>query len=376
MLEILQTLTLSHFFMYGIGILLILLAIKKKYEPALLLPMGFGVILVNLPMTGVLNQTMEGIGDATVTVNGIVEWLYKVGIESSEAFPILLFIGIGTMIDFEPLLKKPILFVFGFAAQMGIFAAMGLAYGLGFSLNDAASIGMIGAADGPTSILVSQILQSKYVGAISVAAYSYMALVPLIQPVIIKLLTTKKERGIEMRPPVKKVSKKVKIAFPIVVTFLAGLVAPMSVALIGFLMFGNLIKESGVLKTLSDAAGSTLTNLITLLLGITISFSMRAEVFVKKETLIVMAIGLLAFVLDMVGGIVLVKLMNLFLKEKINPMIGAAGISAFPMAARVVQKMANDEKSGNVILMQAVGANVAGQVASAVVGGVILGMFR
>ena len=315
MLEILQTLTLSHFFMYGIGILLILLAIKKKYEPALLLPMGFGAILVNLPMTGVLNQTMEGIGDATVTVNGIVEWLYKVGIESSEAFPILLFIGIGTMIDFEPLLKKPILFVFGFAAQMGIFAAMGLAYGLGFSLNDAASIGMIGAADGPTSILVSQILQSKYVGAISVAAYSYMALVPLIQPVIIKLLTTKKERVIEMRPPVKKVSKKVKIAFPIVVTFLAGLVAPMSVALIGFLMFGNLIKESGVLKTLSDAAGSTLTNLITLLLGITISFSMRAEVFVKKETLIVMAIGLLAFVLDMVGGIVLAKLMNLFLKE-------------------------------------------------------------
>lgn len=376
MLEILQTLTLSHFFMYGIGILLILLAIKKKYEPALLLPMGFGAILVNLPMTGVLNQTMEGIGDATVTVNGIVEWLYKVGIESSEAFPILLFIGIGTMIDFEPLLKKPILFVFGFAAQMGIFAAMGLAYGLGFSLNDAASIGMIGAADGPTSILVSQILQSKYVGAISVAAYSYMALVPLIQPVIIKLLTTKKERVIEMRPPVKKVSKKLKIAFPIVVTFLAGLVAPMSVALIGFLMFGNLIKESGVLKTLSDAAGSTLTNLITLLLGITISFSMRAEVFVKKETLIVMAIGLLAFVLDMVGGIVLAKLMNLFLKEKINPMIGAAGISAFPMAARVVQKMANDEKSGNVILMQAVGANVAGQVASAVVGGVILGMFR
>lgn len=376
MLEILQTLTLSHFFMYGIGILLILLAIKKKYEPALLLPMGFGAILVNLPMTGVLNQTMEGIGDATVTVNGIVEWLYKVGIESSEAFPILLFIGIGTMIDFEPLLKKPILFVFGFAAQMGIFAAMGLAYGLGFSLNDAASIGMIGAADGPTSILVSQILQSKYVGAISVAAYSYMALVPLIQPVIIKLLTTKKERVIEMRPPVKKVSKKVKIAFPIVVTFFAGLVAPMSVALIGFLMFGNLIKESGVLKTLSDAAGSTLTNLITLLLGITISFSMRAEVFVKKETLIVMAIGLLAFVLDMVGGIVLAKLMNLFLKEKINPMIGAAGISAFPMAARVVQKMANDEKSGNVILMQAVGANVAGQVASAVVGGVILGMFR
>ena len=272
-------------------------------------------------------------------------------------------------------MAKPILFVFGFAAQAGIFIAMGLAYLLGFPLNDAASIGMIGAADGPTSILVSQILRSEYVGAISVAAYSYMALVPMIQPVTIKLLTTKKERCIEMKAARGKVSKKVKLAFPIVVTFIAGIIAPMSVALIGFLMFGNLIKESGVLKTLSEAAGNTLTNLITLLLGITISFSMKAEVFVKKETLIVMVIGLLAFVFDTMGGVLLAKIFNLFLKNKINPMIGAAGISAFPMAARVVQKMANDEKTGNVILMQAVGANVAGQVASAIVGGLLLGMF-
>ncbi len=376
MLELLQQITWSHLFMYGVGLVLIFLAIKKKYEPALLLPMGFGAILVNLPMSGVLNQTMEEVGEATIEVNGIIEWLYKVGIESSEAFPILLFIGIGAMIDFEPLLQRPVLFVFGFAAQLGIFVAMGLALGLGFLANDAASIGMIGAADGPTAILVSQILQSQYVGAIAVAAYSYMALVPLILPVTIKALTTKKERSIAMKKDAKKVPKPVKIIFPIAVTFVAGLLAPMSISLIGFLMFGNLIKESGVLNSLSDTAQNALTNLITLLLGITISFSMRAEVFVKAETLLVMGIGLLAFVFDMVGGLILAKIMNLFLKEKINPMIGAAGISAFPMAARVVQKMAMDENKGNVILMQAVGANVAGQVASAVVGGLILGMFR
>lgn len=376
MFEVLQNITFSHVVMYVVGLILIVLAIKKKYEPALLLPMGFGAILVNLPMSGVLNQTMDGIGKTAVQVKGIVEWLYEVGIESSEAFPILLFIGIGAMIDFEPLLNKPVLALFGFAAQVGIFVAMGIALWMGFSLNDAASIGMIGAADGPTSILVSQILKSNYVGAIAVAAYSYMALVPLIQPVTIKALTTKKERAIVMKTSGKKVPKWVKIMFPIAVTFVAGIVAPMSISLIGFLMFGNLIRESGVLDKLSDVAQDSLTNLITLLLGITISFSMRAEVFVKKETLFVMVIGLIAFVFDTVGGVLLAKVMNLFLKEKINPMIGAAGISAFPMAARVVQKMANDENKGNVILMQAVGANVAGQVASAVVGGVILGMFR
>lgn len=375
MLEVLQSITVSHILMYAVGVLLIFLAIKKKYEPALLLPMGFGAILVNLPMSGVLNQTMEGMGENSVRVNGIVEWLYEVGIENSEAFPILLFIGIGAMIDFEPLLQKPVLALFGFAAQAGIFVAMGIALLLGFSANDAASIGMIGAADGPTSILVSQILKSNYVGAIAVAAYSYMALVPLIQPVTIKVLTTKKERAIAMKTSDKKVPRTVKIIFSIIVTFVAGFLAPMSVSLVGFLMLGNLIKECGVLEKLSDTAQDTLSNLITLLLGITISFSMRAEVFVKKETLFVMAIGLIAFVFDTVGGVFFAKVMNLFLKEKINPMIGAAGISAFPMAARVVQKMANDENKGNVLLMQAVGANVAGQVASAIVGGIILGMF-
>ncbi len=372
MLEILQEITLSHMIMYCVGGSLIFLAIKKKYEPALLLPMGFGAILVNLPSSAVLNQNIAGVGE----VKGILEWLYQIGIESSEAFPILLFIGIGAMIDFEPLLRKPILALWGFAAQGGILVAVGIALWLGFPINDAISIGMIGAADGPTSILVSQILKSEYMGAIAVAAYSYMALVPLIQPLIIKIFTTKKERAITMIPSKKKVPKPIRILFPIVVTFLAGLLAPMSISLVGFLMFGNLIKESEVLEKLSDTARDTFTNLITLLLGITISFSMRAEVFVKKETLLVMVIGLVAFVFDTIGGVLLAKFINLFLKQKINPMIGAAGISAFPMAARVVQKMANEENSGNIILMQAVGANVAGQVASAIVGGVLLGIFR
>ena len=374
-MEIIQSIAVENFLMYAVGVLLIFLAIRKKYEPALLLPMGFGAILVNLPMSGVLNQEMKGIKDNAVEIRGIIEWLYEMGIESSEAFPILLFIGIGAMIDFTPLLQKPILCLFGFASQIGIFVAMGLARLLGFSLTDAASVGMIGAADGPTSILVSQILQSNYIGAIAVAAYSYMALVPLIQPITIKLLTTGKERKIVMDTGGRKVTKTVKIIFPIVVTFVAGFLAPMSVSLVGFLMFGNLLKECGVLQKLSDTAVETLTNLITLLLGITISFSMRAEVFVKKETLIVMGIGLIAFIFDTMGGVLLAKVMNLFLKDKINPMVGAAGISAFPMSARVVQKMANDEKKGNVILMQAVGANVSGQIASAVVGGLILGMF-
>lgn len=355
--------------MYAVGVVLIYLAIKKKYEPALLLPMGFGAILVNLPNTGVITQNVDGVGEVT----GIIEWLYHVGIEASEALPILLFIGIGAMIDFTPLLQRPILFLFGFAAQIGIFVAIGLGLLMGFDLKDAVSVGMIGAADGPTAILVSQILKSEYMGAISVAAYSYMALVPVIQPLTIKAITTKEERQIVMdNSTYKQVPKIVKIIFPIAITFVAGLVAPMSVALVGFLMFGNLIKECGVLDNILHTATDTLTNLITLLLGITISFQMQAELFVRKETVLIMAIGLVAFVFDTIGGVLLAKLMNLFLKKKLNPMIGAAGISAFPMSARVVQKLAQEEKPGNVVLMQAVGANVAGQIGSVVVGGAIL----
>ncbi|HIU77767.1 MAG TPA: sodium ion-translocating decarboxylase subunit beta [Candidatus Pelethocola excrementipullorum] len=370
LIEGLQALTWQQLVMYVVGIVLIWLAIKKEYEPSLLLPMGFGAILVNLPLSGVLNQTLQG----GISANGIIEWLFEVGIEASEAMPILLFIGIGAMIDFGPLLSNPLMFLFGAGAQFGIFAAILLASLLGFSLNDSASIGIIGAADGPTSILVSQILNSRYIGAIAVAAYSYMALVPIVQPFAIRLVTTKKERKIRMEYNPSSVSKQMRIAFPIVVTIIVGLVAPQSVALVGFLMFGNLIRECGVLGTMSDTAQNNLANLITLLLGITISFSMRAEQFVTVETLMIMAIGLFAFVMDTIGGVLLAKFMNLFLKKKINPMVGGAGISAFPMSSRVIQKMAMEEDPSNIILMHAAGANVSGQIASVIAGGMVINL--
>lgn len=358
----------QQYVMFLVGGLLIYLAIKKDMEPALLLPMGFGAILVNLPLSGVLNQTVEGIGET----NGIIQWLFDVGIEASEALPLLLFIGIGAMIDFGPLLSNPKMFLFGGAAQFGIFAALTVAVLLGFPLKDAASIGIIGAADGPTSILVSQVLKSDYVGPIAVAAYSYMALVPIIQPAAIKLVTTKKERMIRMPYNPKAVSKTTKILFPIIVTIIAGFVAPMSVSLVGFLMFGNLLRECGVLDRLSDVAQNILANLVTLLLGITISFSMVADKFVTWETLLIMLIGLVAFVFDTIAGVVFAKILNLFMKNKVNPMIGGAGISAFPMSSRVVQKMALKEDPTNHILMHAVGANVSGQIASVLAGGMIL----
>lgn len=370
LMEGIMSVTWQQVVMYGIGILLIWLAIKKEYEPSLLLPMGFGAILVNLPNTGVLNQMLEGVGET----QGIIEWLFQVGIEASEAMPILLFIGIGAMIDFGPLLSTPVMFLFGAAAQFGIFVAILLACALGFDLKDAASIGIIGAADGPTSILVSQILKSNYIGPIAVAAYSYMALVPIVQPFAIKLVTTKKERCIHMDYEPGKVNKSMKIAFPIIVTLIVGMVAPSSVALVGFLMFGNLIRECGVLGTMSDTAQNTLANLITLLLGITISFSMQADRFVNINTLLIMVIGLVAFVFDTIGGVLFAKFLNLFLKKKINPMVGAAGISAFPMSSRVVQKMAQKEEPGNIILMHAAGANVSGQVASVVAGGLVISL--
>jgi oxaloacetate decarboxylase beta subunit len=364
------SITVPQLIMYGVGILLIYLAIVKGYEPSLLLPMGFGAILVNIPLSGVLDQTLTGIGET----HGIIEWLFETGIETSEALPILLFIGIGAMIDFGPLLSNPVMFLFGAAAQFGIFFAMSAATLLNFDIKDAASIGIIGAADGPTSILVSQILKSKYIGAIAVAAYSYMALVPLVQPLAIRLVTTKKERLIRMPYNPVSVSKRIKIIFPILVTFIAGLVAPMSVALVGFLMFGNLLRECGVLNTLSEAAQNILANLVTLLLGITISFSMKADAFVTKETLLIMGLGLVAFIFDTIGGVLFAKFINLFRKNKINPMIGAAGISAFPMSARVVQKMAIKEDPTNHLLMHAIGANVSGQIASVVAGGIIIGL--
>ena len=365
-----MALTWQQVVMYAVGVLLIWLAIKKEYEPSLLLPMGFGAILVNLPASGVLDQVLQG----GIESHGIIAWLFEVGIDASEAMPVLLFIGIGAMIDFGPLLSNPVMFLFGAGAQFGIFAAILLAALLGFDLKDAASRGIIGAADGPTSILVSQVLKSNYIGPIAVAAYSYMALVPIIQPAAIKLVTTKKERQIHMEYNPKNVSRQMRIAFPIVVTIIVGLVAPTSVALVGFLMFGNLIRECGVLGTMSDTAQNNLANLITLLLGITISFSMQAENFVTLQTIMIMVIGLFAFIMDTIGGVVFAKIINLFLKKKINPMIGGAGISAFPMSSRVVQKIAMQEDPTNVILMHAAGANVSGQIASVIAGGMVINL--
>ena len=355
--------------MWVIGGLLIWLAVKKDFEPALLLPMGFGAILVNLPLPGV-------IGDQNT--QGIVAWLFNVGIAASEAFPLLLFVGIGAMIDFGPLLSNPRMLLFGGAAQFGIFLTVVLAVLLGFPLKDAMSIGVIGAADGPTSILVSQQLNSAYMGAIAVAAYSYMALVPLIQPMAIRWVTTEKERKIRMPYNPKSVTKTTKILFPILVTLIAGLIAPDSVALVGFLMFGNLIRECGRLESLSQTAQGPLANLITIFLGVTIAFTMQADKFLTWGTLMVMALGLFAFVFDTIGGVVFAKIINLFLPKgrKINPMVGGAGISAFPMSARVIQKMALKEDNQNHILMHAVGANVAGQIGSVVAGGIILSLAK
>jgi len=349
--------------MWAIGAVLIYLAIAKDMEPTLLLPMGFGAILVNLPNSGAF---------------AVINHLFNIGIggDSHELFPLLLFIGIGAMIDFEPLLSNPKLMLFGAAAQFGIFFTLCMASLLGFELNDAASIAIIGAADGPTSIFVANMLNSNYIAAIMVAAYSYMALVPMVQPPIIKLCTTRKERLIRMKNTSRKVTKLTKILFPVVVTIIVGMFAPDAVALIGFLMFGNLIRECGVLNSLSETAQKVLANLITILLGLTIASRMTAAEFLKLETLLIMGLGLVAFVVDTFGGIMLAKLMNLFLKEKINPMIGAAGISAFPMSARVVHKLGLQEDKQNFLLMQAVGVNVSGQVASVIAGGLILSLMQ
>ncbi|MBQ2244680.1 MAG: sodium ion-translocating decarboxylase subunit beta [Oscillospiraceae bacterium] len=351
--------------MWGIGGLLIWLAISKKMEPTLLLPMGFGTILVNLPVA------IEGTG-----VQHVLDTLFSIGLDGAELFPLMLFIGIGAMIDFQPLLSNPKLMIFGAAAQFGIFFTLALASLLGYDLRDAASISIIGAADGPTSIFVATELGSKYLGAIMVAAYSYMALVPLIQPPIIKLCTTKAERKIRMQYKGKPVSKTARILFPIVVTMIVGVVAPDAVALIGFLMFGNLIRECGVMDQISETAQNALANLITIFLGITIASQMKAADFLQVDTLVIIGLGLIAFIFDTFGGVMVAKIMNLFLKEKINPMIGAAGISAFPMSARVVHKMGLEEDNQNFLLMHSIGVNVSGQIASVIAGGLIMALVK
>lgn len=351
--------------MWIIGGILIFLAIKKDMEPTLLLPLGFGAILVNLPLSSVIED------------GGPISTLFNAGI-ANELFPLLLFIGIGAMIDFGPLLSNPKLFLFGAAAQFGIFFTFSIAALiaplLGFSIQDVASVAIIGAADGPTSIFVAQYFNSKYMGAIMVAAYSYMALVPIIQPAAIKLVTTKKERKIKMNYIQKDVSKTTRILFPIIVTIIAGIVAPKSVALVGFLMFGNLIRECGVLGSLSETAQKVLANLITLLLGITIAARMNYQAFLTWQTLMILLLGLFAFVFDTIGGVLFAKIINLFSKNKINPMIGAAGISAFPMSSRVVHKMGLKEDPQNFLLMHAAGVNVSGQIASVIAGGLIISL--
>ena len=350
--------------MMVIGGILMYLGIKKEYEPTLLVPIGLGTILVNFPFSGVLMTGNE---------KGPFQILFEAGI-NTELFPLLLFIGIGAMIDFGPLLQNPSLLLFGAAAQFGIFFTIIMAVLLGFDLNDAASIGIIGAADGPTSIFMANTLHSKYLGAIMVAAYSYMALVPIIQPVAIKAVTTKKERQIRMHYQAKNVSQTAKIIFPIVICVIAGIIAPVSLPLVGFLMFGNLLRECGVLDRLSLSAQNELVNLVSILLGLAVSVKMQYSEFLRWDTLMVIALGLVAFIMDSVGGVLFAKFLNLFLKDKVNPMIGAAGISAFPMSSRVIQKMATAEDPQNFILMHAAGANVSGQIASVIAGGLVLSM--
>ena len=355
--------------MWIIGGTLIYLGVKKNMEPALLLPIGFGTILVNIPLSGAVTQIHNGLEEI-----GILDVLFNAGI-ANELFPLLLFIGIGAMIDFTPLLSNPKLMIFGAAAQFGIFFTLCVASLLGFDIKDAASIAIIGAADGPTSIFVANYFNTQYIGAIIVVAYSYMALVPIVQPFVIKCITSEKERKIRMPYADKPVSKTAKILFPIIITVICGLISPRSIALIGFLMFGNLIRECGVLDSLSETAQKVLANLVTIFLGITVASKMQADAFLTVQTLMILALGLVAFVFDTAGGVWIAKLVNLFLKKKINPMIGAAGISAFPMSARTINKMGLEADNQNFLMMHAVAVNVSGQIASVVAGGLILKLF-
>ncbi|MGY3748934.1 sodium ion-translocating decarboxylase subunit beta [Vagococcus acidifermentans] len=369
LLEGITAITGGQLLMMGIGMLLMYLGIKKEYEPTLLVPMGLGTILVNFPNTGVLTQTVNG-----SETEGVFDVLFNIGI-GNELFPLLIFIGIGAMIDFGPLLQNPFMLLFGAAAQFGIFFTIIIAVLAGFTIEESAAIGIIGAADGPTSIFVSNQLAPNLLGPITVAAYSYMALVPIIQPIAIKAVTTKKERQIKMTYHAGSVSQMTKILFPIIITIVAGLIAPVSLPLVGFLMFGNLLRECGVLDRLSNTAQNELVNIVSILLGLTISVKMQAELFLNIQTLMIILFGLVAFIMDSVGGVLFAKVLNLFRKEKINPMIGAAGISAFPMSARVIQKMATEEDPQNFVLMYAVGANVSGQIASVIAGGLLLAFF-
>ena len=354
-------LTLGGVLMMLVGGVLIYLAISKEFEPVLLLPIGFGAILANLPLSPMVES------------GGLLDILYKAGV-ANELFPLLIFIGIGAMTDFGPLLERPKMMLLGAAGQFGIFGTLMLALLLGFDLNEAASIGIIGAIDGPTSIYVSNLLAPHLLGPIAVAAYSYMALVPLIQPPIMRLLTTKKERTIHMAYSERKISRRTRVLFPLLVTVVVGALAPMAIPLIGSLMLGNLMRESGVVQRLTGAAENEIANVVTLFLGLAIGSTMVANAFLRTETLLILMLGILAFGLDTAAGLVFAKFLNWIGRGGLNPLLGAAGISAFPMAARTVQMVALDEDYTNFLLMHAMGANTAGQIASVVAGGVLLAL--
>jgi sodium ion-translocating decarboxylase beta subunit len=345
--------------MLAVGLTLIGLGIFKEYEPVLLVPIGFGCLLANLPLNGMLDES------------GLFGLLYKTGIRT-ELFPLLIFIGVGAMIDFSPLLAQPRLVLLGAAGQFGIFATLILAITIGFPLNEAASIGVIGAIDGPTSIYVATKLAPSLLAPIAVAAYSYMSLIPIIQPPIMKLLTTRKERLIRMDYAPRPISKNILIAFPIVITIAVGLLVPDATALISMLMLGNLLREAGVVDRLSKSAQNEIINISTLFLGLTIGSTMVATSFLNISTLLILILGLFAFIIDTVAGLLFGKFMCLVSRGKINPLIGACGISAFPMAARLSAKMASDEDQDNFILMHALGANTAGQLGSVIAGGILL----
>jgi oxaloacetate decarboxylase beta subunit len=357
----LQVFSWKNLIMIMVGGLLIYLAIKKDFEPVLLLPIGFGAILANLPLTGITD----------VGEGGFLGVLYQAGIRT-ELFPLLIFIGIGAMTDFGPLLENPRMALLGAAGQVGIFGTLLLALSLGFDLNESASIGIIGAIDGPTAIYVSSRLAPHLLGPIAVTAYSYMSLVPIIQPPVMRLLTTKKERLVRIPYTEKPVSKAVKILFPILVTVIISLLSPKASPLIATLMFGNLMRESGVVERLTKSAQNEIANITTIFLGLTVGSTMAGDSFLQGDTILILAMGLLAFVLDTVGGVLFGKLMYLFSGGKFNPLIGAAGISAFPMSARIVQKVGQEYDLDNFLLMHAMGANTAGQLGSVVAGGVVL----
>jgi sodium ion-translocating decarboxylase beta subunit len=359
LLKGLAAFTWGNAVMIAAGLLLIFLAVKYEFEPVLLLPIGFGCILANIPLTGMNDG------------QGLFAVLYRAGI-STELFPLLIFIGIGAMIDFSPLLAQPRMVLLGAAGQFGIFGTLVLAILIGFPLNQAASIGVIGAIDGPTSIFVATKLAPELLAPIAVAAYSYMSLIPIIQPPLMKLLTTKKERMIRMDYAPKPISKQTLIAFPIVITLAVGLLVPDATPLISMLMLGNLLKVSGVVERLSQSAQNEIVNVATLFLGLTIGATMNAADFLNLQTLMILVLGLLAFALDTVAGLLFGKLMCFATGGKVNPLIGAAGISAFPMAGRLAAKIAQDEDFENFILMHAMGANTAGQLGSVMAGGILL----